>query len=229
MPTCSYYKEYRTTPELPSFLTIDEVSGYIRGTNLEKMDPAVYTITASKLDGSAISTELTLSVIECDKSMFQLVLLTDSYPTEMSWELYKGASATGDPISSMSSYSSKNSYHYKYFCLDDEIYTFKFVDSYGDGWAVPAGYRIMTNDYLTYAQGTIPRGEKPVSKTVTFSNIVPIKKTSSEWRVLKGQATNTWTAVDFDHSSWTQTQEAMWVRWIRTQFISVICSPLMTS
>ena len=206
VPTCSYYKEYRTTPELPSFLTIDEVSGYIRGTNLEKMDPAVYTITASKLDGSAISTELTLSVIECDKSMFQLVLLTDSYPTEMSWELYKGASATGDPISSMSSYSSKNSYHYKYFCLDDEIYTFKFVDSYGDGWAVPAGYRIMTNDYLTYAQGTIPRGEKPVSKTVTFSNIVPIKKTSSEWRVLKGQATNTWTAVDFDHSSWTQTQ-----------------------
>lgn len=206
IPTCVYYKEYRTNPSLPSFLSIDEVSGYIRGSNLVKMDPTVFTITASKLDGSSISTELTLSVIECDKSMVQLVILTDSYPSEMGWELYQGSSASGDPISSKTSHTGKNSYQYKYFCLDNGIYTFKFIDSYGDGWAVPAGYRVMSNNYLTYAQGTIPRGTKPVTKIVTFSNNMVIKRKSSDWRVLKGQATNTWASVNFDHSSWTQTE-----------------------
>ena len=205
-PNSPYYKHFIINPELPSFMTLDPLTGVIRGSDLQSHQATSYTISGRALTGETVQTNVTISVIPCDKSMVQLTVYTDTYPGEMGWALYNGKDASGQPIASQTSLQGNNAYIYKYFCLDNGIYTFKFTDSWGDGWAPPAGYRIRnpSDGYQVYAQGTVPRGTAPVEKLVTFSSTVALGSTDEHWRVFKQAAPGGWNTVNFDHSTWNE-------------------------
>lgn len=203
VPTCAYYKHFTVTPALPSFLTMDPLSGVIRGKHLSLLEPTAYNVTAQKLDGTAISKELTLSVIVCDKSMVELAIRTDTWPDEMGWKLFKGTSASGDPLKQVLKMDGKNAYDYTYFCLDNGIFTFQFTDSRSDGWNSPAGYRVLNPNGAIYAVGSFPRGIE--SKTETFSNTMVLAQGDASWRILRSAAPSGWTSISFNDESWTQT------------------------
>ena len=205
-PNSPYYKHFTINPELPSFMTMDALTGVITGNDLQSLQPTSYTITGSHLTGESVSTNVTISVIPCDKSMVQLTIYTDAYPAEMGWALYAGKDASSTPIASKNGLPNNNAYEYKYFCLDNGIYTFKFTDSWGDGWAPPAGYRIRNpaDGYQVYAEGTVPRGTAPVEKLVTFASTVVLAAADEHWRVFKQAAPSGWNTVNFDHSTWNE-------------------------
>ena len=204
-PNSHYYKQFSVTPKLPSFLTLDSVTGIIRGTDVTLYPMTQHTITALRLNGTVSSTVLFLQIIECDKAMIELAIRSDSFPKEQTWYLYKGASASGDPVYlKEDGLEYSNQYHYKYFCLDKDIYTFKFQDADTDGWRMPAGYRIMTSQGYSLGYGTVPSGsERPVSRTHTFSTNVVATQSQTEWKTFAGKAASrNWYSVGYDDSDW---------------------------
>ena len=203
-PNSNYYKNFEASPALPSFLTLDPLSGIIRGSEVSLYPITQHTISAYRLNGTISSTVLSIRIIECDMSMIELVIRTDSYPAEQSYALYQGKDTSGDPVASKDSMDYRNQYNYKYFCLDRGIYTFKFQDTYGDGWAMPSGYRIVTYQGYALGFGTVPSSsEKPVIKTQTFSTYIVAMPETTDWRSFTGSSANrNWKTVGFDDSSW---------------------------
>lgn len=203
-PNSHFYKQFSASPKLPSFLTLDSVTGIIRGTQVTAYPITQHTITARRLNGTLTSTVLFLQIIECDKAMIELAIRTDSFPSEQSWYLYKGSSASGEPVYMKEGLEYSNQYHYKYFCLDKDIYTFKFMDADTDGWRMPGGYRILTSQGYPLGFGTVPSGsERPVSKTHTFSTNVVAMQGVTEWKTFAGKAASrNWYSVGYDDSDW---------------------------
>lgn len=201
---CDYYSKFTAQPALPAWLQLDYVTGTLRGEEVQALAPTPYTITAKKLDGSDSSKVLTLSVIECDKVMIEVTVLSDYYPEECSWAVYSGETAEGDPIYERKQLESRNSYEYKYFCLDQGVYTFKFSDSWGDGWTAPAGFKIETADGFALVMGQVPSSsEKPSVVTRTISTYQVVSKGSAQWKLAKGSVNRKWNQVSFDDSKWT--------------------------
>ena len=69
----------------------------------------------------------------------------DSYPSENTYELYKGRGDSGDLIASVDQMPVSNSLYYLDNCLNDDIYTFYAIDSYGDGWDISTGYMLTVD------------------------------------------------------------------------------------
>lgn len=203
-PNSHYYKQFSASPKLPSFLTIDSVTGIIRGTQVTTYPLTQHTISASRLNGTISSTVLFIQIIECDKAMIELVIRSDSFPKEQSWYLYKGSTTSGDPLNQKEGLEYTNQYHYKYFCLDKDIYTFKFMDADTDGWRMPAGYRILTSQGYALGFGTIPSAsERPITKTHTFSANIVALQSSAQVKTFAGKsAGRNWYSVSFDDSQW---------------------------
>lgn len=201
---CDYYSKFTVQPALPTWLKLDYVTGVLRGEEVQLMEQTSYTITAKKLDGSDSSKTLALSVIQCDKVMIQVTVLSDYYPEECSWAMYSGETAEGDPIFERKELESRNSYEYKYFCLDQGVYTFKFSDSWGDGWTAPAGFKIATSKGYPLAMGSVPStSEKPSVITRTISTYQVIPQLSAGWKLARGSVNNKWAQLSFDDSKWT--------------------------
>ena len=57
-------------------------------------------------------------------------ILTDNYPTEISWNV---VSALGDTVATGGPFANSNTEYIEQLCLDEGCYTFTIVDSYGDG------------------------------------------------------------------------------------------------
>lgn len=204
IPNSDYFSHFTVTPDLPYFLSLDYVTGIIRGSQASSLSATDYTITAQKLDGTQVTKVLTISVISCDKAMTTVVIRTDSWPKEMQWYLYEGSSATGEPIVSVEGLEYQDRYVYKYLCLEKGVYTAKFQDTFGDGWNAPAGYKIMVSGN-TVAFGGVPRSsEKPAFVTRTFSTNIMIPLNSPEWRFLKQSPPANWNSPSFDHSVWNK-------------------------
>ena len=203
VPNCDYYSKFTVTPALPAWLTLDYVTGVIRGESVQKMDPTPYTITAKKLDGTDSSKTLTLSIITCDKVMIEVIVLSDYYPNECSWAVYEGESIEGTPIFERKELEARNSREYKYFCFDNGVYTFKFADSWGDGWTAPAGFKIQTSKGFPIAMGSVPATDsKPSVVTRTISTYQMIPTQSPAWKLSKGSAGKNWNSPSFDDSKW---------------------------
>lgn len=204
VPNSGYYSQFTVAPELPSFLVLDHVTGIIHGSRASLLTGKDFTITAKKPDGTEVTKVLTIQVIVCDKAMTTVTIRTDSFPQEMNWALYKGESASGEPIATIEKMQYKNGYEYKYFCLDKDIYTIKLQDTYGDGWFAPSGFRVLVGGYVV-TLGGVPRvTEKPSVVTRTFSTNIVIPTGSTEWRVLKQSPPANWNSPSFDHTVWNK-------------------------
>ncbi|WP_317933180.1 endonuclease [Halioxenophilus sp. WMMB6] len=97
----------------------------------------------------------------CASNLLELVLLTDNYGSETSWQLLQGTTTLGTG----SGYTANTLYN-ESFCLADNSYTFVISDSYGDGICCSVGngsYRLTSNG-ITIAEG----GEFTSSESINF-------------------------------------------------------------
>ena len=75
----------------------------------------------------------------CTQSIIQVGVLTDEYPGETSWTLFK--EFTGDQVASSPEYVLPEWFHYNTYCLSPAGYTFDIKDDADDGICCSYGNR----------------------------------------------------------------------------------------
>ena len=212
-PTNEYYRDYSVSPALPDGLNICSGTGVIYGTPTSLTDPRDYVVTATKVTtGTNVTATINFGVTPCTggKAFMTSKIRIDSYSSECSYKLYQGRGNGGQLLAEISEAPTSNTLLYLDRCLDDGLYTFYGIDSWGDGWAVPGGYMLTVDVGATiYESKQIPGGTKPVEVGTTFSSYLPFQKDYSEWKVLKtALSDNSWTSIGFDDSGWTTSTSA---------------------
>ena len=216
IPEGNGYMNFRVTPVLPAGIVLDPNTGIISGTPTALTPAATYSITADKITGGSTTVSITLSVQLCvgNFGMMTVRIYADGYASENSWNLYSGRTTSGVPIRSVARFPVSSSYYYVDFCLENGLYTFQGLDSFGDGWSVGSGYT------LTVDQGEMEldieelrSGTKPTSVTTTFSTFIPFQIESTEWKVFQSATeavSSDWKKDSFDDSQWkTHTASAI--------------------
>ena len=203
-PNSNSYFEFSVNPALPDGLHICPVSGMIYGTATQGREMQTYTVSARKATGEATSAQLSFDVEVCTggRSLITVRMKVDSYPSENTYELYKGRGDSGDLIASVDMMPVSNSLYYLDSCLNDDIYTFYAIDSYGDGWDITTGYMLTVDVGATiFEVKGVPSGPKPVRMPTSFSSYLPFQINYSEWMVAKvSSAPAGWTAVSYSGS-----------------------------
>ena len=199
-PNSEYYYDFSVNPALPNGLTIDPITGVISGSPLESVDETLYTISAYKMTGELLSTELSLTIEECSgyRSLISLIIHTDSYPQDISYKIYDESSQ--DPIVTGQGFSEASAMVYKDICLENGIYTLELLDANQNGWGAKAGYYLAVDrDLLIFEMGQVPDGVASV--TTQFSAYLPFQIEYSEWKISYGFVEN-WNWLVFDDSAW---------------------------
>ena len=207
-PSNGYYTDFSITPSLPTGVTINAFSGVISGTASVFVSTTQYTITAKDFLGTPTSVPFSLSVQICTngKALITVTIRADAYPHENSYKMYQGRGTTGEVVSSVGVFPVKSSLFYIDNCLNDGLYTFQGIDSFGDGWSIPSGYMLTVDvGKFRFATNMVPSGTKPVSATTTFSSYVPFQMEYTDYKVFKNteQVPSQWNAREFDDASWT--------------------------
>ena len=211
-PNSRMYQEFSSDPALPTGLVICPATGVISGTARVIEAERDYTISAKKATGEAATAVFHLGVVVCTggKGLITARVRVDNYPAETSYKLLEGRGDSGDIIVDVPTPPIQNGLAYVDRCLDDGLYTFIAVDSYGDGWSSPGGYMLTVDmGEMIFETRMVPRGTAPVQISSTFSSYIPFQTEYSDWQVLKAMiAVNGWTAVDFDDSAWDTVKAA---------------------
>lgn len=114
----------------------------------------------------------TIPPISCvdNEALFQLLIRTDNYPDESTWELRDN---TNQLIVWGDGYQSPTHSYTEYVCIrKDAFYTFTIYDSFGDGICCAEGfgsYSIKYDGVLLVGQG----GEFESSETIQFGTPIP--------------------------------------------------------
>jgi type IX secretion system substrate protein/CARDB protein len=91
-----------------------------------------------------------------DGGFVQLLILTDNYPGETTWQL---EDENGDVLYTGGPYTSAQTEYIEQWCLADACYTFKIFDSYGDGiqfGGIEGDYQITDENGIVLASLMIP-------------------------------------------------------------------------
>ena len=201
------YNHFEISPTLPAGLVIDPNSGWVSGTPSEESSLTTYSVTATQITGATTTATFTLSVEICSglQGLMTIRIRADSFNNENSWKLFAGRTTEGTPLRSVDKFPVKSSYYYLDFCLQNGLYTFQALDSFGDGWSVNSGYTL-----------TVDKGEmeldimevpglniKPTTVTTVFSTLFPFQVEYTDWRVYQGtDVPSNWNSVSFDDSNW---------------------------
>ena len=135
----------------------------------------------------------------------------DGFKNENSWKLFQGRGTSGSPLQSVNSFPVKSAVYYLDFCLNDGIYTFQGIDSYGDGWEPTSGY-MLTADLgaMELEINQLPASsQQPTSVTTVFSTFFPFQMEYTDWKVYQGEAIPAgWNTASFDDSAWATKKAA---------------------
>ena len=212
-PSSDYYYDFSIQPALPSGVSMNSNTGVISGTASEIAPSVTYTITAKRCTGGTVTVSFPLSVEYCTngKALMTVVIRADSFQDENGYKLYEGRGTSGRVIRSVTSFPVISTLFYMDHCLPDGIYTFEAIDTYGDGWAIPAGYYLTVDvGELRYDMNMVPNGEAPVKVTTTFSSLIPFQCSYTEWKVYKNTEAiaDNWFSSNYDDSTWTSMKAA---------------------
>ena len=203
-PNSEYYYNFQVSPALPAGIILDSNTGMISGTAAAEMTATTYSITATKLTGESSTSSFTLSVEVCTggRSLVTLVVQADYYPEEGSYKVYQGAGTSGTVVASNNGFQVQYGLNYGDFCLNDGIYTIELLDSYGDGWANPAGYWLTVDlGTMIFEMGQL--GYSTSSVSTMFSSYFPFQIDYTDWKVNFEYVEN-WNSADFDDSAWIE-------------------------
>ena len=208
-PNSFLYSEYTVNPQLPAGISIDPSSGTLIGTPTEIKASQVYTVSAMSIAGQSVSATFTMSVIVCTGTvnLITVTVRSDSYVTEMHYELYSGRGVSGSPIASGQPIES-NALLYLDYCLENGLYTFRGMDDYGDGWNAPAGYKFSIDQgTLNFEMAQVKGGSPGAGMTytaTTFSSYIPFQIDHSDWKAYTATTAvpSDWNTVSFNDAAW---------------------------
>ncbi|OAO15326.1 hypothetical protein AV274_2967 [Blastocystis sp. ATCC 50177/Nand II] len=186
-PNSEYFFDFAVTPALPEGITVDPTTGKISGTARTEMAAASYTITAKKVGGGSSSATVTLSVEVCTggKSLITLVVRTDYWPHEASYQLHAGRGVSGEVVQSSDALAVPNGLNYADWCLPHALYTVELKDAKKDGWANPAGWWLTVDlGAMLFEMGQIPAG---AGVATSFSSLLPFQMGFGEWRLFNSE------------------------------------------
>ncbi|KAM7454373.1 hypothetical protein BLSTO_04870 [Blastocystis sp. subtype 1] len=204
-PNSEYFFDFVVTPALPEGITVDPTTGKISGTARTEMAATDFTITAKKVGGGSSSATVTLSVEVCTdgKSLITLVMRTDYWPHEASYQLHAGRGVSGEVVQSSDALAVPNGLNYADWCLPHALYTVELKDAKKDGWANPAGWWLTVDlGEMIFDMGQMPSKVDRVS--TVFSSLLPFQVSFGEWRLFnsENEVSEDWKAVEFDDSEW---------------------------
>ncbi|KNB42133.1 hypothetical protein JH06_4646 [Blastocystis sp. subtype 4] len=206
IPSGVGYGDFMISPQLPNGIVLDAQTGWISGTPTTMVPATVYTITATKVSGGTTEVQVNLAVIECKGTLGLMTVRihADNFAGENSWKLFSGRDVTGTPMKSVSQFPVSNTYYYLDFCLDNGIYTFQAIDSYGDGWTGHNGYTLTVDlGEMELDINEVPKSDtKPSTVTTVFSTYFPFQIEYTEWKVMQDDEISGWKTVSFDDSTW---------------------------
>ena len=187
-PNSEYFFDFVVTPALPEGITVDPTTGKISGTARTEMAAASYTITAKKVGSGSSTASITLSVEVCTggKSLITLVMRTDYWPHEASYQLHAGRGVSGEVIRSSDALAVPNGLNYADWCLPHALYTAELKDARQDGWANPAGWWLTVDlGAMLFEMGQMPSKVDRVS--TVFSSLLPFQVGFGEWRLFNSE------------------------------------------
>ena len=205
-PSSSDYYDYHVFPNLPSSLQIDSLSGRIDGRFISTLGEKTYSISASSFTGERVVTMWNVTVTDCANghSFYTVHTLIPDHLAPTYWELHQGDSIESPIIFESGSLISGSSEWT--FCLEDDIYTWFFVETSGNGWNSPSGYSIATAiDSFPIATGTLPRRapwETWSNTTVTLWSHQPIQPRTSIWHMSTKEPKASWTSINYNDYNW---------------------------
>ncbi|KAK8813074.1 hypothetical protein WA158_002666 [Blastocystis sp. Blastoise] len=194
-----YYHNFTISPQLPTGITIDTSNGYLNGIPTTLKSLTTYTIHANNIQGTSVSSYVTLSVISCTfpNNLFRISMYFTNYANEASWTLRDSFGSLVDSRNSSIGYSTQNFI----YCRAAGVYSLIMSDSKNDGWG-EGTYSIYIEDSTTpILSGSLAYGESP--KTVSFSIAVLISGTAT-WKYFFNsyQAPSDWNQVSFSDITW---------------------------
>ena len=170
-------------------------------------------MTAKSYLNTPVTASFQLSVEVCTggRSLMTVRVYADGFKNENSWKLFQGRGTSGSPLQSVNSFPVKSAVYYLDFCLNDGIYTFQGIDSYGDGWEPTSGY-MLTADLgaMELEINQLPASsQQPTSVTTVFSTFFPFQMEYTDWKVYQGEAIPAgWNTAGFDDSAWATKKAA---------------------
>ena len=205
-PSSSDYFNFHMRPNLPSSLQMDSLSGCINGRFISTLGRKTYSIIAYSFTGDRVVVEWNVTVSDCafEHSFYTVRALIPDHLEPTYWELHQGESID-DPLifDSGSLPSGTNEWT---FCLDDDFYTFFFVETSGSGWNSPSGFTIATAiDSFPFITGTLPRRaprETWSNTTVTLWSHQPIQPRTSIWHMFTHEPKASWTSISYNDHDW---------------------------
>ena len=147
---------------------------------------------------------MTLSVESCTggKSLITLVVRTDYWPHEASYQLHAGRGVSSEVVQSSDALAVPNGLNYADWCLPHALYTAELKDAKKDGWANPAGWWLTVDlGAMLFKMGQMPAG---AGVATSFSSLLPFQVGFGEWRLFNSESvvSEDWRAVEFDDAEW---------------------------
>ncbi len=131
-----------------------------------------------------------------------------SFPTEETFKIYKGTSASGVLVLSQTGTSAYgNTDQSQTVCLEAGDYFIEYIDSYGDGWGTSSApaYVLITIGGIRIFKGGLPYQSGTSLKNGSGSFTVNFLSTpTTQWKYTDvPQSNNAWTQSSFSDASWS--------------------------
>lgn len=197
------YTDYYVDSPLPEGLYLNSITGMVTGQSARTFSTTSYRFYARSLLGEVHSSNLTLSIYDC-QGLITIGILPDAHPLERAWKLYHSDKV----LFSASVFPVSLRYFYLDFCLQDSpdpIYTFEAISKEERGWVVPSGFMVsISNSTFIYDMDMVPNSESiPFSRKLKFTSTLPFTA-EDQWKVLQTDSSSVnWMDPSLDDSKWS--------------------------
>ena len=119
------------------------------------------------------------------KSLITLVMRTDYWPHEASYQLHAGRGVSGEVVQSSDALAVPNGLNYADWCLPHGLYALELLDSRKDGWKNPGGWLTVDLGEMIFDMGQMPSKVDRVS--TVFSSLLPFQVEVDEWKLFNSE------------------------------------------
>ncbi|KAK8808604.1 hypothetical protein WA158_008505 [Blastocystis sp. Blastoise] len=210
-----YYTNYTIYPSLPEGLTLNTVTGVIRGIPKWNTNNNHYRISAKSYDNTIYTNDIYINIINCTGNKSVIGLDIQYYNN------YRFLEITVEDVSQVVRkvvyYNESIQDNYREFirrddpslrhlyipiCLNSSSYEIKLIPRDYKRFLYPCGYIVSTPSGTLYKEGDLYNNEIPTK--ISIDTYIPIQSFSTVWKYIgASNEMSDWFEKDFDDSHWS--------------------------